>query len=129
MQIISILETLELLFVIKDFVQAGKIFNGSIHEGRRGRRDIEERGIKSIGSNWMMMREGGGWNGTPSSPTFTTFFFIFLLGNTLKVTYITSYMVLPYKIASSTLVSINSEIFGELKCNHAVDRLVNWSEP
>ena len=55
MQIISILETLELLFVIKDFVQAGKIFNGSIHEGRRGRRDIEERGIKSIGSNWMMM--------------------------------------------------------------------------
>ena len=68
MQIISILETLELLFVIKDFVQAGKIFNGSIHEGRRGRRDIEERGIKSIGSNWMMMREGGGvepWNGIP----------------------------------------------------------------
>ena len=65
MQIISILETLELLFVIKDFVQAGKIFNGSIHEGRRGRRDIEERGIKSIGSNWMMRREGGGVGGIP----------------------------------------------------------------
>ena len=129
MQIISILETLELLFVIKDFVQAGKIFNGSIHEGRRGRRDIEERGIKSIGSNWMMMREGGGWNGTPLLAYLHHIFFIFLLGNTLKVTYITSYMVLPYKIASSTLVSINSEIFGEVKCNHAVDRLVNWSEP
>ena len=71
MQIISILETLELLFVTKDFVQAGKIFNGSIHEGRRGRRDIEERGIKSIGSNWMMMREGGGveWYPTPCLPS------------------------------------------------------------
>ena len=72
MQIISILETLELLFVIKDFVQAGKIFNGSIHEGRRGRRDIEERGIKLIGSNWMM--KGVGWVVSHSSPTFTTFF-------------------------------------------------------
>ena len=87
MQIISILETLELLFVIKDFVQAGKIFNGSIHEGRRGRRDIED--IKSIGSNWMMMREGGGvepWNGIPLLAYLHHIFFIFLLGNTLKVT-------------------------------------------
>ena len=87
MQIISILETLELLFVIKDFVQAGKIYNGSIHEGRRGRRDIEERGIKLIGSNWMMKGEGGrGWGGMVSHSSPHHIFFIFLLGNTLKVT-------------------------------------------
>ena len=65
MQIISILETLELLFVTKDFVQAGKIFNGSIHEGRRREGGIiEERGMYQIDRVKLDDDEGRGWGGT-----------------------------------------------------------------